>query len=60
VIRGTFVIIASAHTYRLDAGGYFFIPARSMHATRCESAEPCEVYNEVIPVLTQSFVRRPR
>lgn len=49
VIRGTFVIIRLAQTYRLNAGGYFFIPAGSVHATRCESAEPCEVYNEVIP-----------
>lgn len=49
VTRGTFVILRPGKTpHRLGPGGYFFVPANSLHATRCEGSEPCELYNEVI------------
>lgn len=49
VTRGTFVILRPGKTpHRLGPGGYFFVPANSVHATRCEGSEPCELYNEVI------------
>jgi quercetin dioxygenase-like cupin family protein len=52
VFGGTFVIARPGESpKRLGAGSYFFIPANTVHATRCESTEPCELYNEVVAEL---------
>lgn len=49
VLRGTFVITRPGEVaHRLGPGSYFFVPAHSIHATRCEGVEPCELYNEVV------------
>lgn len=50
VIRGAFVVLRPGQApHPLGPGDYFFVPANSVHATRCEGAEPCELYNEVVP-----------
>ena len=50
VLRGTFVVVRPGEApHRLGPGDYFFVPADSVHATRCEGDEPCELYNEVVP-----------
>lgn len=50
VLRGKFVLMRPGQApHPLGPGDYFFVPANSVHATRCEGAEPCELYNEVVP-----------
>jgi quercetin dioxygenase-like cupin family protein len=50
VIFGSFIVTApNGEQYRLTRGSLLVIQRGVVHATRCESAEGCEVYSEVIP-----------
>lgn len=50
VLSGTFIIRpAGRPEFRLGPRSSFVIPAGAVHATACETAGGCEVYNEVVP-----------